>query len=88
MGAAYLEELAEGDEQTTSPSGVAGSLQTVNFARSNRRQARREAKGITPKKSPEAAGRLEELMNSTHERVALRVADEALTWAQGQTARV
>jgi hypothetical protein len=44
----------------------------------------REAQRITREKSPEAARRLGELMNSTDERVALMAADKVLTWAWGK----
>jgi hypothetical protein len=44
----------------------------------------REAQRITREKSPEAARRLGELMNSSDERVALMAADKVLQWAWGK----
>jgi hypothetical protein len=44
----------------------------------------REAQRIAREKSPEAARRLAELMDSSDERVALMAADKVLTWAWGK----
>jgi hypothetical protein len=44
----------------------------------------REAQRITREKSPEAARRLAELMDSSDERVALMAADKVLQWAWGK----